>query len=246
MRRLLWCLIFAVMAVGMEAAELGETFNKANTLYGDGKYSEAAAAYETAVANGGRTANLFYNLGNAYFRAGDLGRASLNFERALELDPGHREAEANLTLTRERIGVGQAKPSGFVAEYLSWPSRVTAEVLTVCAWAVFLAVGLLVMGTRRGLAIALLSVGLAGGGIGSFAYFKRGWDPADAAAAVVAGGGSPLRYAPAESAPASGNASGGSHARILSTSGEWLYCEVEGGARGWVQSQAVERFLPRQ
>ncbi len=246
MRRALIVLIVTLVAFRVGAAEVGEAFSKGNALYGEGKYSEAAASYETAVANGVRTANLFFNLGNAYYRSGDLGRACLNFERALELDPGHREAEANLVLARERIGVGLARPGGFVAENLDWPRRVTAGVLTACSWSVLIAGGLLVMGTRKGLAIVLLCAGLAGAGLGSFAWFKRGWDPADAASAVVAGEGSPLRYAPAESAPASGNAAGGSHARILSTSGEWLYCEVEGSTRGWLQTQAVERFLPRQ
>ena len=45
---------------------------------------------------------MFYNLGNAQYRAGDLGRAILNYERALALEPQHPEAEANLRLVRDK------------------------------------------------------------------------------------------------------------------------------------------------
>ena len=45
---------------------------------------------------GSYSANLFYNLGGAYYRAGDRGRAILNYQRALLLEPSHAEAAANL------------------------------------------------------------------------------------------------------------------------------------------------------
>ncbi len=53
---------------------------------------------------------LFYNLGNAYFRTGDLGRAILNYERALALDPSQPEARANLQLARDQARALELAP----------------------------------------------------------------------------------------------------------------------------------------
>src|SRR4051812_5099259 len=80
------------------------TFEEANQLYEKGKFEHARAAYETVAASGGRTANLFFNLGNAEYRLGHAGRAALDYERALALDPAHPEARMNLNLVREQSG----------------------------------------------------------------------------------------------------------------------------------------------
>jgi tetratricopeptide (TPR) repeat protein len=64
--------------------------------------SRSDRALRNRAKSGQTTAALFYNLGNASFRAGDLGRAILNYERALVLEPQHPEADANLRLARDK------------------------------------------------------------------------------------------------------------------------------------------------
>src|SRR6266705_7139840 len=60
-------------------------------------------------------ANIFYDLGNAYFRTGDFGRAILNYERALALERHHPEATANLQIARDEAHALELQPS--------WPER---------------------------------------------------------------------------------------------------------------------------
>ena len=67
-------------------------FTKANQEYAQDHFKEAIAGYEALVHEGQWNANLFYDLGNAYFRTRDFGRAILNYERALALDRHHPEA----------------------------------------------------------------------------------------------------------------------------------------------------------
>ncbi len=98
-RKLLVDLCCAVICTFVAASAFGQTdFGKANQEYAQGHFKEAIAGYETLVRSGPLSANLFYDLGNAYFRTGDFGRAILNYKRALALEPHHPEAAANFVL----------------------------------------------------------------------------------------------------------------------------------------------------
>src|SRR5947209_19466194 len=78
-----------------------DQFSKANQEFAAGDFAAAARDYEELVRSGEDTPNLFYNLGNAYFREKDFGHAILNYERALALDRHHPEAQANLRIARD-------------------------------------------------------------------------------------------------------------------------------------------------
>ena len=69
-------------------------FEAANRAYEQGRFSEAKIGYEKLVEAGEWSANLFYNLGNADHRLGAPGRAILDYERALALDPEYAPAWA--------------------------------------------------------------------------------------------------------------------------------------------------------
>ena len=77
-----------------------EIFERGNQLYQEGDFLGAVEAYETVLSAGFEGAALHYNLGNAYFKVGDLGRSILEWERALVRAPGDPDATANLELAR--------------------------------------------------------------------------------------------------------------------------------------------------
>lgn len=64
------------------------------------KLNEAALHYETILANGFKHGQIYYNLGNTYYRQGELGKAILNYRRAQRLMPGNADLEANLRLVK--------------------------------------------------------------------------------------------------------------------------------------------------
>ena len=78
------------------------TFELANTAYAEGRYEEAATTYESLLAEG-PNATLYYNLGNARFKQGELAQAILNYERALRLKPNYKDAQYNLAFAQSRI-----------------------------------------------------------------------------------------------------------------------------------------------
>ena len=74
----------------------------ANVLYEHSLYADAVSSYVDLVDSGVSSSDLYYNLGNAYFRSGDLGRALLSYKRAAQIDPGDGDIRANLDLVRGR------------------------------------------------------------------------------------------------------------------------------------------------
>ncbi len=79
-------------------------FLQANQAYKSGDFTAAAAGYEKLLAAGMSNGELLYNLGNAYFKKGDTGRAILNYRKAELFMPRDADLEANL-----QYALGQAQ-----------------------------------------------------------------------------------------------------------------------------------------
>src|SRR5438045_8032411 len=79
-------------------AQASEQFVKANQEFAAGEFKAAIEDYESVVRAGQDAPNLFYNLGNAYFRTKDCGHPILNYDRALALDRHTRDARAPLRM----------------------------------------------------------------------------------------------------------------------------------------------------
>ncbi len=74
---------------------------QADSAYAQGHFQQAIADYE-ALLKPGASADLYYNLGNAYYRSENITQAVLNYERALLLSPGDRDIRFNLQLARSK------------------------------------------------------------------------------------------------------------------------------------------------
>lgn len=116
-------LIASVAVLATAAASHGqqELFERGNQLYQEGDWAGAIEAYESVLTGGFVSADLHYNLGNGYFKEGDLGRAILEWERALVLAPGDPDAQANLELGRSLTAdVIEPLPTFWVFSAASW------------------------------------------------------------------------------------------------------------------------------
>ena len=75
-----------------------QLMQQGNEAYGKGDYAAATETYNAILDAGQHSADLYYNLGNAYYRQDELGLAILNYERALRINPHFRDARQNLEL----------------------------------------------------------------------------------------------------------------------------------------------------
>ncbi len=116
-------------------AESPESFMDANRAYAEGSYAQAAAAYEELIANGHASGDIYYNLGSSYFKAGELGRAILNYERARLQIPRDADLNYNLNYARQ-----QMEDDVEIAD--SWLSSITGRELLI----IFCMVNLLFFG----------------------------------------------------------------------------------------------------
>ena len=90
-------MLMLLLPLGAQAVTKAE----ADSAYAQGHYQQAISDYQ-ALLKQGASADLYYNLGNAYYRTENITQAVLNYERALLLSPGDRDIRFNLQLARSK------------------------------------------------------------------------------------------------------------------------------------------------
>lgn len=126
--------IFTVLMICLPVLVMGQSSRdqEAADAYANGDYKAAISLYEEMLKEG-ESADLYYNLGNVYYKEGQVARAILNYERALLIDPGQSDVRFNLELARQRV-VDKIEPVG---EFflISWKNKLQ-YLMSVEEWAV--------------------------------------------------------------------------------------------------------------
>jgi hypothetical protein len=223
-------------------AQADAEFAKANQEFAQGHFKEAISGYETLVRAGEWSANLFYDLGNAYFRTGDFGRAILNYERALALERHHPEATANLQITRDEARALEIQPSR-PERYLQFASVNQYSITAAVAlWIAAFCFAALILARRRSAmvtAIAICCLLVLAAATSAIFTLERG-SKGDALA-IVTGKDVQARLATADTANSVLALPPGSEIKILSTRGDWIYAALPNNLRGWIPVKNAER-----
>jgi tetratricopeptide (TPR) repeat protein len=217
-------------------------FSKANQDYEQGHFKEAVAGYEALVRAGQWNANLFYDLGNAYFRTGDFGRAILNYERALALDAHHPEATANLLIARNETRALELQPSR-LERYLHFASANQYSIVAAAAfWFGIFGLFALIFARRRPTALTTLSICcLFVSAAAVWATYTLEHGSNGSALAIVTGNDVQARLATADTANSVLALPPGSEIKVLSTRGDWIYAALPNDLRGWIQAKNGEQ-----
>jgi len=235
-----FCLVFTIASSAI--AQTNADFTKANQEYAQGHFAEAISGYEALLRAGQWSANLFYDLGNAYFRTGDFGRAILNYERALALERHHPEATANLQIARDEARALELQQS--------WPERYLqfASVNQYCIaaaiafWLAVFATVMLIFARRRSAAlIATVMFCLLVSAVAIYTVYTLERGSNGNALAIVTGKNVQARLATADSANSVLALPPGSEVKILSTRGDWIYAALPNTLRGWIPAKNVEQ-----
>lgn len=104
----------AMPAVSVEALSGEILAQRGDSAYSADNFTEAESLYLQALKKDGSSSQLFYNLGNAYYRQGNLGKAIVNYQRALKLDPTNTDARANLEFVNSRIADKQIDSGSYL------------------------------------------------------------------------------------------------------------------------------------
>lgn len=115
------------------ATKLSDDVTKAqgDSAYMRNDYASAIQIYESLLTKG-EAAEIYYNLGNSYYKTDDIAKAILNYERALLLQPGNADVRANLEIARSKtIDKVVSVPDIF---FVTW-TKSLINCLSVDAWA---------------------------------------------------------------------------------------------------------------
>jgi tetratricopeptide (TPR) repeat protein len=239
-----WLILLAAwgwLGLALPAATPEEEFSRANQLCEQGKYAEAIARYEQLLQSGKVSPALYYNLGTAYFRAGQPGRALYALRHAERLAPRDPDIRANLASVRRAVsGREDAGPRGLEAVL----GRLTLDEWGVLAAAtLWLWLGVLGLGqwfprwraSLRGAGGLLLASWLAAMAcLGGAVYFQQ-----MQRVAIVAQKDVQARLAPYDVSKPVWSLPEGAEVRVMSENQEWLEIRDDRGRAGWLKRDQV-------
>ena len=220
------------------------------SAYAEGNWEGAIEAWSAIDAEGMEAPELYYNLGNAWFKAGDYAHAILYYERALKLDPSYSDARFNLEFANEFI---QDKIESVPEFFLKTWTRKAGYLLSSDSWAVLFFILLTL--ALAGLLLFLLSDGSSSrrlgffGGLAAFVLAivclsfsisqRAGYNRADSA--IITTPVSSVKSSPgAESAKDLFILHEGTKVKLMDSVGEWFNIELSDGRQGWIKSSDLE------
>ncbi|MCH4155068.1 MAG: tetratricopeptide repeat protein [Muribaculaceae bacterium] len=115
---------------------------KANDLYSKDNFNEALELYLNAAKTKGTSSELYYNIGNTYYRLGNMGKSILYYERALILNPSNADAKTNLDFVNGKIqnnaDIGASFLSNLIDSLISRESSNSWAIIGVVCFLLFL------------------------------------------------------------------------------------------------------------
>ncbi len=233
-------LLLTCVATFAASPDAGQAFDAANKLYEEGKFGDAATAYERLLQKGASSPALYFNWGNAQFKAGHIGRAIAAYRKAEDLAPRDPDVRANLRFARNQV---QGPTFG-----TGWRDRLLGT-LNLNEWGLFTALafwawlGLLVArqvrptskrSLRNWVFLAAFLTLILGGALGLNLYARLA-----AQTAIVTVSDAIVRNGPFEESPTAFVARDGAELRVLDRKDDWL--QVTAGTRrvGWLPRTQV-------
>jgi tetratricopeptide (TPR) repeat protein len=237
-----WILLLALFFAGnIFAADVATNFSTANKFYAEGKFADAANAYEKILASGTASPNLLFNYGNAEFKSGNLGKAIAAFRRAELLAPRDSEVRANLAFVRNQVQ-GSTIHESF---WQNWLGNFSLNEWTIFAaiafWLTFLL--LATKQIRPALAARLKSatwifaaLTIFSGtilGVQAASHFSR-------QTAVVISAAATARSGPFDDAQNAFAVHDGAELSVLDRRDDWVQVADGSGKTGWLPAKQVE------
>lgn len=227
----------------------------ATEAFNNGQFERAAELFEQLAAEhkaiGEESAGLYYNLGNAYFRDGEIAKAILNYERALLLNPGDNHIRHNIKYANTRIE-NKITPSGtfFLTSWINafqetmssngWAyfAVVCFVLLIVCVFVFFFSKTVLPKQITFYAGILLFVLVVLGN---VFAYRQKG-DIENRDSAIIMAPSVIVRSSPNTNGKEVFNLHAGTKVKITKEDRDWSEIEIADGSVGWLENKKIEKI----
>lgn len=111
-------LVLLSMKLTYASPEEESLMQRANSFYQQGSYDKAIEVYHKIISDGYSSRELYYNLGNSYFKSGMIGYAILNYEKAQKISPNDEDVAYNLRIANARtVDKIEAMPKIFLVRW---------------------------------------------------------------------------------------------------------------------------------
>ncbi len=246
---LILCMGAALLSTRASAETVDQAYAAAMKHHYAGRYKQAVTGLERVLAIPVQHADLHYNLGCAYFRLGQQGRAIYHFERALRLDPAGEDARFNLETVRAMVAA-RVKDEIKGASDEAWWARLAggvsagswAVLFLVCWWLVFailFALRYLDPGPlRSGLIAGDVFIGLLALVCGLL-LAARIWGTDVARSGIVLPDRLAVKEGPDTATKSTFKVHAGLRVRVQAEEGGWLRIRLANGLEGWVARRDV-------
>ncbi len=246
MKKLL--LIFFLISFGLANASSSPLIKKAEEAYDQKKYQEAISCYEKLIEDGYRSYQLYFNLGNAYYRANALGKAIYNYELARKLAPTDEDVNVNLSIAQSKtIDKIDSHENFFISAVKT--GLLTSMSTASWAWFSVLLVFLSCLSfyffktaatpVLRRLSFVFFVVT---GFLFVLTYFF-GYSALNAKNgnkfAIILAPESRILNEPTGSAKSKFNLHEGTKIRVIETNGDWALIKLDNGNEGWLPSKEI-------
>ncbi len=234
--------LLVLVCWGVSGSE-GNSFQDANLKYREGKFSEAVELYEQTLRLH-PVFEVFYNLGNAYFKNKQIGKAILNYERALKLKPRDRDIRFNLNFVNRFVEYEvEDKRNWHLRSLARFLSRLTGEeCLTVSligyfVLAVQIFVGLIhrkrfVLGAM-GFTLLYVTLSTFGLAVAKYTHLGAGSE------AVIMKNQAEVRYGPDENDRLAFRLPEGLKVFVKKEMNDWYRIELLNGQSGWAMKSQI-------
>lgn len=247
MRSLLSAILLMVsMQVFGQAAE--ELFAAGNEAYNAEKYEEAISAYQGVLSQELESSAIYFNLGNAYYKRGQLAPAMLNYERALKLSPLDEDIKQNIGVVQKGlIDSFERVPQPIVRTIYTWTLKLFGpdawSLLSLIFFAVLLlGTGLYLFSTmkRPGFVSAIFGLVL---GIGCLllAFARENYDETHRPA-IVMSASAYIKSGPSEKAEDVFILHEGTKAEVTEHFEGWKKIRLPDGKIGWIPENDIEEI----
>lgn len=137
MKRIIFIIAILASSLNIFAQDI---VSQANEKYSAGEFDAAASLYEQALDENGASAQVYYNLANAYYRMNRIASSILNYERALLLEPSNEDIFFNLEIAKlKTVDNIQAVNQPFFVDWYKWiQNRFTTNIWSVLAIVFFI------------------------------------------------------------------------------------------------------------
>jgi tetratricopeptide (TPR) repeat protein len=238
-----FCIILGFALIGTLSAlaeGVDKGFDAANKLYEEGKFQEAAAAYEGLVKSGQKSAAIYFNLGNANFKSGRIGRAIAAYRHAEVMTPRDPDVRANLQFARNQV----SGPTLLTGRWQRVLGKLTLNEWTflasVAIWLCFLLLAFLqwrpaLWRSLRGLVITFALAAAISGTCLATAFYEKLWNEI----VTVVSPEAVVHNGPLEESQSSFTVHDGAELRLLDRKEDWLQVSPDPRRVGWLRRDQV-------